>query len=537
MALLHTLILLQGVVATTRSIRGCINAVSSELSEPRNSTAIFVTYITELRNTLATLLESRSVDESGRFKAQADVRPCPLDRNRRSNLEEHAYLLEVHRINRKIQQDMLIGLEWLADPMDEINSIWGQLCQSLLPQKQVLTDENMDGCNKQMQASRKKSTPVRKQRPPLRGCRSVYRAQESTPHPPVIPSKGAHNSGALVGQSGVGSVAGPEDVSTCSKETQPHEVGDTGSALYVPSFGQNNSSANRNTLRRGKNTLKIGTLNLNGLSKNSLFRKLQSATNLMNREGIQILAVQETRLRSSEDANLWLHGLGYQLIQHPARETEKLRLSSGTGFIVKTAIARRFSWVDIRNPHPYTTRWGRVDFGGETRPIFVGCIYLPDSSRRQTRPEEFQQSLNILQQDITRFSVDGEVLILGDFNVQVGTRGCSKTAEVFEKIPPRFGTKSMTPRYGKDILQLVKDTGLCFLSGSEPTPSPQTFQRVSMRRGSVSCSVIDHIIASQQLSGNVSQTITIPFDTQEIREGNFDHTVVYTSFRVKMSVE
>ena len=90
----------------------------------------------------------------------------------------------------------------------------------------------------------------------------------------------------------------------------------------------------------------------------------------------------------------------------------------------------------------------------------------------------------------------------------------------------------MTPRYGKDILQLVQATGLVFLSGATAEEAPQTFQRVSIRRGTVSCSVIDHIIGTPLLQRNVVTTKTLPFENEQIQHGNFDHTVLYSSMQL-----
>jgi exonuclease III len=460
-----------------------------------------------IKKVLISVMNSKQEAMKGQTCLEGDDLAAIIECSMNSIPDDFVSLRELQRVNTRLQEILCSETRTLVQAFKAMNAQFENLSQVVA---KVYEQEGLKA-TRQPTPSRKKRPPVRVQRLPSRACPSAYRS------PPGIDKATSDSDIATTSSSSNQTTPTPP----CTDAKSP-----------VASNYFRDSSSRQNALSSGWKELNIGTLNLNGLSKNSLRRKLEAATALMTREKIQVLAVQETRLSTTEAANECLNELGYNLIQHPARLTEKSRLSSGSGFIIHASISQCFSWVDLRNPHPFTTRWGKVEIPGEARPLFIGCIYLPDSSRRQIHQVEFQQCLQILRTAILGFKEEGEVVILGDFNVQVGTRGCSKSSEPFGDLPPRFGSSKITPRYGRDILQLVQDTGLQFFTGSDADPCPQTFQRVSTKRGTVSCSVIDHIIGSPQLQSTICATRTMPFDTAEIREGNFDHTLVYASFQM-----
>lgn len=507
--------LLQATVSHVDSINCAVCALEAVSWEGRGS-EIMRKHLSAVKEILllATHHGTDSTSEKGWTEKEATVAAVIV--STRSVPEDAETLTELRQVNVRLLSvlcpESVDTLHRMHQSLDRL--LGADRCSAEMTTMDVYMKSQV-----QPAQTRKKSTPVRKQRPPSRACPSKYRAKQGNPQDNLLNPPGHDEVPEAFSQPPLGSSIGSTAASNNDQVgTRPRVPETIGYPLV-----------SRNALSAGGMVLTVGTLNLNGLSKNSLGRKLKAVAHLMTQESIHILAVQETRLRTAEVANACLNEIGYNLVHHPARETAKLRLSSGTGFIIHSSVADSFTWVDLRNPHPYTTRWGRFHVVGEGRPLFIGCIYLPDSSRRQTNQTEFQQALDILRSDIHHFRGEGEVMILGDFNVQVGCRGCSKSAEMFGDVPPRFGSTAMTPRYGKEILQLVRDTGMQFLSGSTPYEAPQTFQRVSMRRGTVSCSVIDHIIASPLVSRRASTTRTLSFDTAQIQLGNFDHTVVYSS--------
>ncbi len=115
-----------------------------------------------------------------------------------------------------------------------------------------------------------------------------------------------------------------------------------------------------------------------------------------------------------------------------------------------------------------------------SRSIFIIGVYLPQQRCTMT---SYMDHLNELSSIINKVRNEGEVLIIGDFNVSFG---CD--------IAPRF--QGVTSSNGKQVVKLVKEYNLHIVDGSNEITSGPTY---TFHVDGVGTSYIDHCIVSELL--------------------------------------
>ncbi|CAH1777007.1 unnamed protein product, partial [Owenia fusiformis] len=149
--------------------------------------------------------------------------------------------------------------------------------------------------------------------------------------------------------------------------------------------------------------------------------------------------------------------------------------------------------------------------------LFIFSVYLPQQNCHHTT---FTETLDILNDFVERISNDGNVVIFGDVNANLGT------------LQGSHGVGDTQTQSGIELHNFCLSNELWAVDTNRATLGPvHTFEM--LRNGNYYRSYIDHIIVSLPLCGNVSECVIL-----DNEPGNTsDHLPIITTFRDLTSVK
>ena len=165
--------------------------------------------------------------------------------------------------------------------------------------------------------------------------------------------------------------------------------------------------------------------------------------------------------------------------------------SGGCGFLVGSTIASSVTWLGANSSHRYASAWCKISSFEGGKPLYIASVYLPN---RSLSAEHYVLAIHCLNADIARYRSHGEIILLGDFNTDVGSRSPTEHARLYGDILPAHGspTPKMQPLQARHLLDVCLEHDLCFLSGSLPHHAPHTFQRAGAN-ATTTTSIIDPV--------------------------------------------
>jgi hypothetical protein len=147
---------------------------------------------------------------------------------------------------------------------------------------------------------------------------------------------------------------------------------------------------------------------------------------------------------------------------------------------------------------------------------------------------QFDSATLALERGVLKFSrKPGHVLVLGDFNMDVGNS--SDAAPWDNARAPTAGSPNDPVKVTDDsrrLLHMAEEQDLCFLSGQSPATSGPTCHRGN-DPAARSRTTIDHNMASAPLAALIQPEATVTmasgFDSEEVRQCVTDHVPILTA--------
>ena len=218
--------------------------------------------------------------------------------------------------------------------------------------------------------------------------------------------------------------------------------------------------------------------------------------------------------------------------------------SGGHAIFVKRQLAKFCSIVADRIE--YGVVWIKVLCSQNTRKaLYVAFIYLPPQAstyHTQIHGVSYDDHLFRLQQDITFFQREGQVLLMGDFNARIGRlnewdlldphmcRHCHT-----DDIMSRVSKDPVVNSAGRRLIALCETTCVYLLNGRSKSDSKGA---ISFRHiGGRGLSTIDYALASRDLAQVVNEGMldfaVIPIHLCPVRAdgGRYDHCPINTHVR------
>ena len=210
------------------------------------------------------------------------------------------------------------------------------------------------------------------------------------------------------------------------------------------------ASHKRNARRSSGHELYCGTLNTRDLGTQDGLGRLTAISQLMQTNNVAVLAVQETKLEPHSD-DVQQAGLRYfGSFATRSKSASIGRRQGGSGFLIQPEAAQYFTFLDMRpqcthsSPsRKYATKWGHLYGATKEEDIWIGCVYLPDTSQPS---DTYDKALADLAADITHFATKpGHIVLAGDFNARVGHRELTTVPAHLRDTAPAYGKTPSTP--------------------------------------------------------------------------------------------
>ena len=276
----------------------------------------------------------------------------------------------------------------------------------------------------------------------------------------------------------------------------------------APAHGQQQAAeANPTRARVASRTtsedIYIGTLNTRDLGTDNALCRLSAISHLMQLRGVAVLAVQETKRKSSDDMPDQC-GLEY-FGSLAARSRAGVRVG-GTGFLVRKEALPFFTYLGLhKRPSgdrvstsgKYAAHWARLWGTRREEDIWLASVYLPEIHTSTACPGEYERALADLASDMTHYKAKkGTVIVAGDWNARVGHAQFEGMPSALASVAPRYGEDALNVN-GKQLLAFCQEHGMAFLSGARPGATGPTCTGHGRNRttGALGTSIVDHIIA------------------------------------------
>ena len=237
--------------------------------------------------------------------------------------------------------------------------------------------------------------------------------------------------------------------------------------------------------RRGSEgpRLKIGALNVQG----GLLDKVAELDSHLRKGRFDIVIVSETRMRLTSK----IKSKGFKFISFPNEDG-----TGGIGFLVSLVVAPLVSRMKSTTQNQ---GWICVKGSGAGMAnLYIGGAYMPQESATQL---ERTTAWNLLRQSVNKYQAQGEVVVGGDLNAQVGRANTNREAKTIGTFTPAKRTAN-----GQLLVDLLLDCGMVSLAGhvrprGEPAKPGFWYTRYDSRHDTYS--QIDHILvgASQHSRG------------------------------------
>ena len=166
--------------------------------------------------------------------------------------------------------------------------------------------------------------------------------------------------------------------------------------------------------------INVGVWNIHGLFSNVnkvKLNKLHDPEFEKRLKSFEILCLQETQCGPKETEALAIKG--YHIIPFHRKISDNKRYFGGTLLVVKEEIREG---IKIIENFEGDKTWIKLkkDFFRFDRDIFICFVYAPPASSPYTNSLDYDIFQN-LEEDISRFSNDGSIILAGDLNAKTGT--------------------------------------------------------------------------------------------------------------------
>lgn len=267
----------------------------------------------------------------------------------------------------------------------------------------------------------------------------------------------------------------------------------------------------RNTQRKikHKSINYFATININSLLQTG---KLKQLTDTLTEQGILIAAVQETRFTDTHP----FESEGFRILKGKVgKRVMKNVPHLGTAFIVSCKILD--SIIDFQSPNG---RLCTLAFRSTNKIYTVINVHAPTNQANKTNKEETDKFWEELEDVIMKIPRKHSIILLGDFNAQMGRE------KKFKDIIGNYPAHRRTNRNGERLVQLCKSTGLIMKSTAfkhlprkqktwtSPNPSLGEFQ-------------IDHVAISRKSSKEIQ-------NVKVIRNAKIDSDHYLSKVKVKL---
>ena len=224
--------------------------------------------------------------------------------------------------------------------------------------------------------------------------------------------------------------------------------------------------------------INVGVWNIHGLFSNVnkvKLNKLHDPEFEKRLKSFEILCLQETQCGPKETEALAIKG--YHIIPFHRKISDNKRYFGGTLLVVKEEIREG---IKIIENFEGDKTWIKLkkDFFRFDRDIFICFVYAPPASSPYTNSLDYDIFQN-LEEDISRFSNDGSIILAGDLNAKTGTERDfvsdlrdehSPINDVdnynFDKpLHRRNQDKHPVDNQGENFLNLCKNTRIRILNG------------------------------------------------------------------------
>jgi len=135
-----------------------------------------------------------------------------------------------------------------------------------------------------------------------------------------------------------------------------------------------------------------------------------------------------------------------------------------------------------------TSLWVKIRFKSRSKPLLVGCCYIPPSGSPNLRQHDLAHRMSKLTTNVASAMLEGDVLLAGDFNARVGTVLEAACAQ------QRGCTDGFVNAHGRQLLQLCQSTATLLCTGRAPgdESAELSFKGNSRSEGSRP----DHVVAN-----------------------------------------
>ena len=215
-----------------------------------------------------------------------------------------------------------------------------------------------------------------------------------------------------------------------------------------------------------------------------------------------MILVQETW--TTQYCQLCLNGYIYHNYPRKSKDPKAKRASGGIGIFIKSDILN-IEIVDISKSDNVV--WIKIQNVLFCDDIYVGIVYMPPESSRYAMAKDI---FSVLAEDIFSLSVNGHILLCGDFNARTGllsdfhlnchgSLGHSSDdlpyfVDHYENITvERVNQDKNVNSYGRDLIDLCKSAGIYIVNGR--TGSDKDLGRFT-RVDTTGCSVVDYLLCS-----------------------------------------
>ena len=255
--------------------------------------------------------------------------------------------------------------------------------------------------------------------------------------------------------------------------------------------------------------LHIGSHNIQG----NLAKKFNFVDVVNDSHRFDIFCIQETWLTDNYDIVI----PGYHIFRSDRKKNKRKNCGSGgVAILFKKSLEKGLKKIESKNNDLLWVKLDKKFFGMDSDLFLCSCYIPPENSPMHNRNKE--NIFDTLQAEIERFSVQGEIILIGDFNSRTGTlcetfyependttinHGIPDSIEydtlVNEDIPERYNTDKTINQFGKKLLSLANKAHLVITNG----------RKIGDMQGHGTCytnkgvSTIDYCITTRNLFNSI----------------------------------
>ena len=221
-----------------------------------------------------------------------------------------------------------------------------------------------------------------------------------------------------------------------------------------------------------------------------------------------IIGLAETHCLPEETP--YLEGYKTFVMNRPLKESAR-KPSGGIAAFVKSKLSKGITLNERSGQHAIWLRL-KKDYFGIDKDIFVGIVYLLPENSPYATPNSMPV-IELLEEDIQKLSLSGNIMLLGDLNARTGTESdfipydspnyipsINELPYIGDGFPPaRANQDGVLNDRGKDLLELCVSVRIRILNGRFPGDSMGYFT-CHKHNGS---SAVDYGMVSEEILSNI----------------------------------